>query len=107
MKENDFSKFRLPDDSSGEWIMSVIQDMGLKAYTEYEDKVYKSLDGLKEGKYFDINDVKEEDREMFIKISCLYIRQHPNVVFNGTYTHIHKEKIYESREMDSSRKKVC
>lgn len=46
MKENDFSKFRLPDDSSGEWIMSVIQDMGLKAYTEYEDKVYKYLKSL-------------------------------------------------------------
>jgi hypothetical protein len=107
MKENDFSKFRLPDDSSGEWIMSVIQSMGLKAYTEYEDKVYKALDGLRVGKYFDINDVKEEDREMFIKISCLYIRQHPNVVFNGTYTRIYKEEKYESGQMDSSRKKVC
>lgn len=50
----DFSSFRLPD-NYGEWILDTIHAMGLKEYTEYEGKVFSALDGLREGRCFDVH----------------------------------------------------
>lgn len=105
MKEDDYSRFRLPDE--GDWISDIIKKMGLKEFTDYEYKVYDALNSLKEGKFYAVSDVPEQERELFIKICCLYIRNHHNVVFNGTYTRIYKEVKYEPRKMDNRRKKIC
>ena len=102
----DFSSCRLPD-NYGEWILDTIHFMGLKEYTEYEGKVFSALDGLREGRCFDVTLVPEDMREIFIRICCLYIHDHPQVVFNDTYTRIYKQEKYEPGKLDQRRKKIC
>lgn len=102
----DFSSCRLPD-NYGEWILDTIHFMGLKEYTEYEGKVFSALDGLREGRCFDVTLVLEDMREIFIRICCLYIHDHPQVVFNDTYTRIYKQEKYEPGKLDQRRKKIC
>ena len=75
--------------------------------TEYEGKVFSALDGLREGRCFDVTLVPEDMREIFIRICCLYIHDHPQVVFNNTYTRIYKQKKYEPGKLDQRRKKIC
>ena len=91
----DFSSFRLPD-NYGEWILDTIHD-----------KVFSALDGLREGRCFDVTLVQEDMREIFIRICCLYIHDHPQVVFNDTYTRIYKQEKYEPGKLDQRRKKIC
>lgn len=90
----DFTKYRLPDDDNGKWILDKIREIGLDVFTEQEEKVKYALDSLKPGKYYALEDLSDEDkRDLFIKLSCLYIRCHPEVTFSNDYSKIEKIKI--------------
>jgi hypothetical protein len=89
----DYIQYRLPDDDNGEWVLEKIKEMGLDAFTEQEEKVALALDKLKPGKYYDMADLKEDKRENFIRLACLYIRNHPQVVFSNDYSRIEKIKL--------------
>ena len=101
-------RYRLPDNDRGEWMFDTIKSMGLPAFMEYEEKVNKALDKLCPGKFYDIlNDIPAADHDKFIKLSCFYIQEHPEVFFSDDYTKIHKSKFfYEFRELDKRTKKV-
>lgn len=89
----DFKQYRLPDDDNGTWMLDKIKEIGLDAFTEQEEKVASALDRLKLGKFYDMNDLPEEKRDMFIKLSCLYIMKHPEVVFSNDYSKIEKIRL--------------
>lgn len=88
----DFKQYRLPDDDDGSWMLGKIREVGLDAFTEQEEKVVSALDNLKPGKFYDLHDLPVEKREMFIRLSCLYIRSHPEVAFSNDYSRIEKMK---------------
>ena len=90
--DDDFKQYRLPDDDNGSWILSTISRIGLDEFTEQESKVTAALDKLKSGKFYDLHDLPVEKREMFIRLSCLYIRSHPEVAFSNDYSRIEKMK---------------
>lgn len=104
MEEADYSQYRLT--AHDDFIEQAIEQIGLKELFEFEEKVYLALDLLKEGKYYNVSDVQADRIELFIKIACLYIQHHPQVVFNNSYTRIYKEVKYESRKMDKRRKEI-
>ena len=89
----DFKQYRLPDDDKGEWILNKIKEILLDEFTVQEEKVASALEKLKPGKFYDLTELKEEKREIFIRLSCLYIRSHPEVVFSNDYSRIEKMKL--------------
>lgn len=89
----DFKQYRLPDDDKGEWILNKIKEIGLDEFTVQEEKVASALEKLKPGKFYDLTELKEEKREIFIRLSCLYIWSHPEVVFSNDYSRIEKMKL--------------
>lgn len=86
----DFKQYRLPDDDNGTWMLEKIKEIGLDAFIEQEEKVASALDKLNPGKFYDMNDLPLEKRDMFIKLSCFYIIKHPEVVFSNDYSRIEK-----------------
>lgn len=101
-------QYRLPDNDSKEWMINYMHSMGFREYMEYEEKVYHALDVLKPGKYYNIEkDVPPDKQDLFIKIGCLYIRQHPDVMFSDDYTTIKKTKSnYEQWKLETGRKAI-
>ena len=73
-----------------DWIDEYIEKLGLEGYCDFENRVNKALDQLRPGKCYDIaTDVKEEDQELFIKICCCYINQHPEYEMSDDYCRIY------------------
>ena len=88
----DLRKYRLSDDSHGEWIDEAIQTMGYEEYLKFRDAVWNALKVLKPGKYYDVRSISPDKQDLFIKISCIYIQTHPEVVFSDDYSKLEKEK---------------
>lgn len=105
----DLSKYRLPDNDTKEWMVDYIRSMGFREYMDYEEKVYHVLEVLKSGKHYNIEkDVPPDKQELFIKIGCLYIQDHPEVMFSDDYTKIKKmESNYEQWKLETRRKAIC
>ena len=67
----DYSQHKL---QNREWCNEYRSRMGKEQYDDFFQKVYSHLLQLPEGKYFDIEkNVTEENRDLFIKICCLFI----------------------------------
>ena len=88
----DLRKYRLPDDSRGEWIDEAIKEMGYEEYSHFRDRVWNALEVLKPGKYYDVTEIPADKQNLFIKISCIYIQTHPAVVFSDDYSRLEKEE---------------
>lgn len=80
---------------------SEIQDLltkaGNESFHEYRDSIYRTLNGLQPDQSFNLrNNVKPENLELFIKITCLYIleaKEKCNIVFSDDYEIIRGVKI--------------
>lgn len=98
---------RLPDNDSKEWMVDYMHSMGFQKYMEYEEKVYHALDVLKIGKHYNIEkDVPPDLQDLFVKLGCLYIQQHLEIMFSDDYTKIIKTIPYEQWKLETRRKAV-
>lgn len=103
----DLIQSRLPDDDSKEWMLDYMHSLGFVEYMDYERKVFNALDILKPGKHYNIEkDVPLDKQDLFIKLGCLYIQQHPEVMFSDDYSKILKIKDYEQWKLEAGRKTV-
>ena len=95
--EINFSKHRMND---WNWIQEYKSIMDKEQYNNFFQKVYSTLFQIPQGKYFDISkNVTEKNRDIFIKICCLFIlEQRKSVgdywVFSDNYNlFIHKKHV--------------
>ena len=88
----DLRKYRLADDEHGAWIDKTIKAMGYDEYRQFRDRVWNACKVLKPGKFYDVRDIPEDKQELFIKICCIYIQTHPEVVFSDDYSRLEKEE---------------
>lgn len=78
----DFSNLRLTDDSE---ILEYHKKMG-KDFWTFANKVYT---GLSERDTFDVSEVKEKSRDLFVKVVCWLIQDgHLSAYFNEQFTKI-------------------
>lgn len=85
--ETNLKKYKL---ITMDWIDEYIKKLGLEGYCDFESRVNKALDQLRPGRYYNIiEDVKEEDQELFIKLCCMYIIQHPEYEMSEDYCRIY------------------
>ena len=88
----DLTKYRLGDDEHGAWIDKAISTMGYDEYVRFRDRVWNACVVLKPGKYYDVCEIPSDRQELFIKVCCIYIQKHPEVVFSDDYSRLMKEK---------------
>jgi len=91
----DYSSYRLDGYA---WVDAYIAQMGQEAFHAYRSKVERALEALSEGRYYAVDDVREEDRELFVKLCCHYITGHPEYYFSDDYSRIYREKVYYAKE---------
>lgn len=88
----DFTNHRL---TSWEWRDVYRLQLGDEAYNNYFFLVWKSLDQLRVNEYYDIaRQVKEENRDLFIKICCQYVLTHNAYEFSNDYTKIIRRECF-------------
>jgi len=59
-----------------EWCNEYRSQMGKEAYNKYVSDVYKLLLGMKPKSFFSIEkNVKPENRDLFIKVCCMFIQE--------------------------------
>lgn len=102
----DLSTYRLPDDDNRQWMIDAMDTMGFERYMKFESRVVHALDVLLPGKYYDVRDISSNKQELFIKISCIYIQTHPEVVFYSDYSKIEKLILPEKKKDKSKRHEV-
>lgn len=74
-----YSHLRLNHESE---LYPFLQKMGEKEYKKYLERVYNKIIRMKPGERFRVDDlVVEENRELFIKLLCLFIRMHGTKTF--------------------------
>lgn len=68
----------------------------INEYIEFKDKVFKALDKLEVGHFYNIpKQVPEDQQDLFIKICCLYILSHyKEYIFSDDYTLIENRGEY-------------
>lgn len=82
----DFSLHRLNNEAD---LLAYHSEMGNLKFWEYADKLFTRVEIMKPGEQFRVNDwVKEENRDLFIKLLCWYIISGlaPECLFNETFT---------------------
>jgi hypothetical protein len=93
-QEPDYSEHRM---QNWEWCLEYRSRMGKEAYCQYVSKVYDFLLSMKPGTFLSIaKNVKEENRDLFIKTCCMFIQEQrmssvPQEfyhIFNAGYTEI-------------------
>lgn len=68
-----YAIYRLTD---WDWINVYKQKMGISQFQDYVNGVYDELLRMKIGNSFSLeSNVKEENRELFIKIVCMFIQE--------------------------------
>ena len=79
-----------------DWIDRFISEMGIEEFSSFDKRVRNALDKLKVNHYYDIAEsVIPSQQELFIKLCCLHIEQHPEYEFNDDYTQIWRKEIHE------------
>lgn len=74
-----YSHLRLNNESE---LNPFIQRLGKKEFKKYLERVYSKIIRMKSGERFRIDDlVIEENRELFIKLLCLFIWMHGTNTF--------------------------
>jgi hypothetical protein len=69
--------------------------MGPKAYIEYNDKLFGTLDRLQPGAAFHfLKVVKQENIDLFIKLCCLYIRSNGDYDMAEDFTFIKRQRAF-------------
>ncbi|MDR1437136.1 MAG: hypothetical protein LBI65_03350 [Candidatus Symbiothrix sp.] len=66
----DYSQHRPQD---WEWYNEYRSRMGDEAFNKIFNAIYSFIREIPEGQFFDITKVKEENRDLFIKTSCLFV----------------------------------
>ena len=57
-----------------DWLYKYKQELGAEKISEYINRVYQLLTKMKPGSFFSIEkNVKAENRDLFIKVSCMFI----------------------------------
>lgn len=75
----DYSHLRLNNESE---LKPFLVEMGKKEFDKYLERVYGKIMRMKSGERFRIDDlVIEENRELFIKLLCLFIWMHGTETF--------------------------
>jgi len=90
-----------------DWIDRFISEMGIEEFSSFDKRVRNALDKLKVNYYYDIAEsVIPSQQELFIKLCCLHIEQHPEYEFNDDYTQIWRKEIHEQWEMETRRRRL-
>lgn len=82
-----YAIYRLAD---WDWINIYKQKMGVSRFHDYVNDVYGELIRMKVGNSFSLeSNVKEENRELFIKIVCMFIQEgNPDYEFSKDYKYV-------------------
>ena len=94
----DYSGYKLTDWA---WVEHYKERMGAEAFRDYMNRVYGTLLRIPVGGSIQITErVRPENRELFIKIGCMFIQEgHADNDFNETFTAIrHHEKMEPKRD---------
>ncbi|WP_207214463.1 hypothetical protein [Bacteroides cellulosilyticus] len=90
-----------------DWIDQFLAVLGPNEFQSFESRVFKALDKLQVGRYYDIiSSVIPSQQELFIKFCCCYIERHPEYEFNDDYTQIWRKESYEQWKMAAARRSV-
>jgi hypothetical protein len=88
-----------------DWYKTYQSLLGKDKYQEYFNRVYAMLFEIPEEKFFDIEkNVSEENRDLFIKICCLFVLEQRRYIgdfwtFNETFTQFKHIKHYCSKQI--------
>lgn len=95
----DLSRYRLTDWA---WVGHYKDRMGAEAFRDYMNRVYAQLLRIPVGGSFRIDErVRPENRELFVKIGCMFIQEgHTDYDFNDTFTII---RHHEEAKMEPKR----
>lgn len=98
-----YAIYRLEDWS---WVETFQHRMGEDAFKKYRDDVYRKLLSMQPDSNFNIEEkVREENRELFVKLCCAFIQEgNPGYSFSENYKII---KCHEKTKVDSSGQRVC
>lgn len=94
----DYSRYKLTDWA---WVEHYKERMGAEAFRDYMNRVYGTLLRIPVDGSIQITErVRPENRELFIKIGCMFIQEgHADYDFNETFTTIrHHEKMEPKRD---------
>lgn len=90
-----------------DWVDRFLAVLGPDEFQSFENRVFKALDKLQVGRYYDIlSSVIPSQQELFIKFCCWYIERHPEYEFNDDYTQIWRKESYEQWKMATARRQV-
>lgn len=96
VKMEDFKKHAL---TSWDWVHEYRRAFGEKKYNETFNRMYTFIRDIPEGKFFDIRKVQEENRDLFIKICCMFVLEQRHYIgdfwtLSDDYTKfIHKKHV--------------
>jgi len=76
-----------------EWIDRYCEQLGNKGLDDYHKQVFGALEQLRPGRHYDIaRSVPQDKQELFIKLSCMYIRDiDGSIIFDDDYCKIYKQ----------------
>jgi len=66
-------RYRLTDWS---WFDRYYNKLGSEAYWAFTNKVYSTIDGLQLGHKYNLMNISDGNKELFVKIACEYIIDH-------------------------------
>lgn len=66
-------RYRLNDWS---WFDRYYKQLGSEAYWAFTNKVYTTIERLQAGHKYNLMSISDENKELFVKVSCEYILEH-------------------------------
>ncbi|MCD7850460.1 MAG: hypothetical protein LUH63_12465 [Parabacteroides sp.] len=89
-----------------DWIGRYKEKMGHNLFMDYVDDIYSELLSMKVGDMFSLDsNVKEENRDLFVKIVCMFILEgHPDYSFSDNYKIVIR---HEKTSLEPRRGKVA
>lgn len=91
MQEPNYTHHRLSNEND---LLAYLKQMGDSEFWEYLTKLHNKIYYMQPGESFVVDDVvKEENKDLFIKLLCFFIAEYPaKYLFNETYTVFYKLK---------------
>ena len=79
------------------WFDKYYNLLGLEAYWAFTNKVYFTIDGLQLGHKYNLMNISDENKELFVKVACEYIMEHGGadvcgVEFSNDWKYLFKTK---------------